>query len=195
MTNIFPFLSYVFITTFTPGPNNIMAMTNANQYGYRKTFRFTLGIFAGFAVVMLICSYFNLFLFSFIPKIKSFMEIIGVVYMLYLAYVIFKSSKHYGTKKGIPPNSFIAGLSLQFINPKSILYGITVVSNFIIPYYRSNFAIIIFSLFFAVIGFIAVTCWAFFGVLYQRFLSKYSKPFNLIMGILLIYCAVSVFIK
>ena len=195
MVNIIPFLSYVFITTFTPGPNNIMSMTNANQYGYKKTFKFTLGVFAGFALVILLCSYFDLLLFNIVPKIKFYMELLGAVYMVYLAYKVFKSGDASKGNKESRTNSFASGLILQFLNPKVILYGLTVASNFIIPYYRSNFMLILFSLLLAIIGFIATTCWAFFGVLYQRFMSKYVKPLNIMMSVLLIYCAVSIFIK
>lgn len=194
MTNIIPFLSYVFITTFTPGPNNIMSMSNANQFGYKKTFKFTLGVFAGFAAVILLCSYFDLMLFNLVPKIKIFMEILGAVYMVYLAIKVFKSTANSGSSNEASTNSFLSGLILQFLNPKVILYGLTVVSNFIIPYYKSNFMLILFSIILAIIGFIATTCWAFFGVLYQRFMSKYIKPLNIIMSLLLIYCAVSIFI-
>ena len=64
------FLLYVFVTSFTPGPNNIMAMLFANKYGFKKTLRFCLGVGAGFFVIMILVSYFNLLLKNFIPKIE-----------------------------------------------------------------------------------------------------------------------------
>jgi threonine/homoserine/homoserine lactone efflux protein len=39
-----PFFTYVFVTTFTPGPNNSMSLTNAMRDGYKKTLRFPYGI-------------------------------------------------------------------------------------------------------------------------------------------------------
>ncbi len=45
-----PFLLYVFVTSFTPGPNNMMAMAYANKYGFRKSLRFIFGVTAGIAV-------------------------------------------------------------------------------------------------------------------------------------------------
>ncbi len=36
MPNLYPFLIYVIVTTFTPGPNNIMAMTNAMHDGFKE---------------------------------------------------------------------------------------------------------------------------------------------------------------
>jgi len=72
---------YAFVASFTPGPNNIMAMTFANQFGLRKTMRFCLGVGTGFFVIILLCCYFNILLINFIPKIESIMAVIGGVYM------------------------------------------------------------------------------------------------------------------
>ncbi len=192
MINLVPFLSYAFVTSFTPGPNNIMSMTNANRDGFKKTFNFTLGIFTGFFIMMLACSYFNLLLFSLIPKIKPFMSIIGSAYMVYLAYKIYTSKSASADTDSTHINSFLTGLLMQFVNPKVILYGITVVSNFITPYYNTHISLIMFSLLLGVIGFASITCWALFGALFQKFLAKYRKPFNIVMSILLVYSAAAI---
>jgi len=71
MINLIPFLSYVFVTTFTPGPNNILSMVNAKKYGFKNSFRFNLGILTGFIILMIACSYFNLFLVGLIPKFNG----------------------------------------------------------------------------------------------------------------------------
>ncbi len=193
MINLVPFLSYVFVTTFTPGPNNIMSMTNANRDGFKRTINFNFGVFAGFVVIMLACSYFNLLLFNLIPRIKIFMGIIGSVYMIYLAYKIFTSKHAEGESHSTYMNSFLTGFMLQFVNPKVILYGITAISSFIIPYYNTHAALILFSLLLAFVGFVSTTCWALFGALFQKFLSKYRKAFNITMSLLLLYSAIAIF--
>src|SRR6056297_2508973 len=87
------FLSYVIVVSFTPGPNNILSMVNASRDGFKKTLRFLLGIFTGFFTLLLLSSYFNLVLFSLMPKIKLLMSIVGASYMTYLAIKIMKSKK------------------------------------------------------------------------------------------------------
>ena len=192
MNNLIPFLSYVFVTTFTPGPNNILSMVNAKQYGFKNSFRFNLGILTGFVILMIACSYFNLFLFSLMPKIEHLIGIVGAIYMVYLAVKI-AFSTNIGTKVAKKAtNTYFAGLSMQFYNPKVILYGITVIATFITPYYKSSFALIFFSLFLSLIGFGATLCWALFGALLQNFLTKYNKQFNIVMALLLVYCAISI---
>ncbi len=190
--NLTAFLSYVLIVSFTPGPNVVLSMVNANKFGYRKTFKFLLGIFLGFFIIMFISNYFNLLLFNIIPKIKSFMGIIGAVYMTFLAILILKSKGSSEEKVDDRLNSFFTGFSLQFINPKLILYAITVSSNFIVPYYKSNIVLLLFTIFLSSLIFISVSLWALFGALFKQFLSKYRKPFNLVMGLLLLYGAISI---
>lgn len=208
MFNLTAFLSYVFAVTFTPGPNNIMAMANASKFGYKKTLEFISGVFMGFVIIMILSSYFNLLLFNIIPKIKIFMGILGAGYMIYLAKKIMenkdsdddKENEEISEEKKDPKdnegvkklNLFFTGIIMQFVNPKAILYGITVVSNFIIPYYKSNVVLILFSIFLGTVAFISTSCWALFGSLFNKFLSKYRKQFNVVMGLLLIYSALSI---
>lgn len=89
---VLTFLLYVFVMSFTPGPNNIMAMLFANQFGFKKTLRFCLGVGAGFFVIMILSSYFNLILHNFIPKVEFPMMLLGAGYMLFLAIKIITSS-------------------------------------------------------------------------------------------------------
>jgi len=46
---IFSFLLFVFISSFTPGPNNFLAMTYANQHGLKKSMQFCFGVAFGFS--------------------------------------------------------------------------------------------------------------------------------------------------
>ncbi|MEI2463512.1 LysE family transporter [Niallia taxi] len=188
------FLLYVTVTSFTPGPNNIMAMAFANKYGLRKTVGFCIGVSAGFFIIMLLCSYFNLILNSFMPKIEFGMTILGAVYMLYLAYKIAFSKDGGQEKEEDKNNSFLAGMLLQFINPKGILYGITVIATFILPYHDSQLSLLLFAIFLALIGFLSTFSWSLFGSIFQKLLSKYKSQFNIVMALLLVYSAISILI-
>ena len=64
------FLSYAVATAVTPGPNNLMSMSNAGRLGFKRAFPFNLSILTGFAVVMLLCTFFCSALSGLIPKIK-----------------------------------------------------------------------------------------------------------------------------
>ena len=193
MPNLTAFLSYVFITTFTPGPNNIMAMSNAGRYGFKKSIPFNTGVFFGFLIIMVLSSFLSVTLYNLIPSIKPIMTFIGAVYILWLAWKIYNSKPHTEEKQS-HTNTFIAGLLLQFVNVKVIIYCITIVSTFIVPYYKSYIALGLFSLFLPFVSFLSTCSWAMFGSVFQKFLVKNEKTVNIIMALLLIYSAVSFYL-
>jgi cysteine/O-acetylserine efflux protein len=195
MANFYPFLIYVLVTTFTPGPNNIMAMTNAMRDGYRRTLNFLLGVFAGFLVVMLLCGLLNVVLVSLLPQMQLWLNILGVIYLVYLAVhtilskpVAGGSDEHQPLKTDL--NTFKAGVWMQFLNLKLILYGITVFSMFITPVFQHPVSVSLFAPVLALIGLIATACWALGGSIFRRFYQKYYRLFNLAMGGLLLYTAI-----
>lgn len=130
MFNWLNFLSYAIVTAVTPGPNNIMSMSNARRPGFRKSFPFCLGVWAGFSAVMLICTFFCNMLSEIIPKIKMPMLIICALYMLWLAWKTLKSSSNIEEKHS--QSSFISGALLQFINPKIYIYCIVSMEAYIL---------------------------------------------------------------
>jgi cysteine/O-acetylserine efflux protein len=195
MINLYPFLTYVFVTTFTPGPNNVVSMTNAMQYGYKKTFRFLLGIFAGFFVVMLVCGLLNFALLSLLPQVRIWLNLLGAAYMVYLAVHILGSKPMADSPDPRGMGSFWAGFGMQFLNLKVILYGITVFSAFIIQPGLTPLGVSLFAPLLAAVGFIATSCWALGGVLFRRLLQKYYRVFNFVMAGLLIYTALASLIE
>jgi threonine/homoserine/homoserine lactone efflux protein len=186
------FFSYIFIMAYTPGPNNIMSMNNAKNVGFRKGIVFNFGILTGFFIVMLLCLFFSKALYTLVPKIELPMKILGATYMLYL---IIKTI--FPSKKGEIKNSsgsFFAGALLQLVNPKIILYGITAMSSYIFPYYQDMVTLVAFAFLLAFVGFTATICWALFGSMVGIVFKKYEKVINSIMVILLLYCAISLFL-
>lgn len=187
------FLSYAVVTAVTPGPNNIMSMSNAGRLGFRKSFPFNLGIWAGFSAVMLICTFFCNMLSEIIPRIKMPMLVIGALYMFRLAFKTLKSSSV--EEESDSQSSFLSGAFLQFVNPKIYIYCIVSMEAYILPHYQGEWtALLFFALLLALIGFIFTLCWALFGSVFKLLFSRYAKITNLIMAGLLMYCAVSLFL-
>jgi cysteine/O-acetylserine efflux protein len=193
MPNFAAFVSYVLVTTFTPGPNNIMAMSNASRNGFKKSIQFNVGMAFGFFFVIGLCSIFSVVLYDLIPTIKPVMTYIGAAYILWLTWKTYNSKPPGESDDKNDAYTFSSGLFLQFVNPKVILYGITTVSTFIVPYYISVFALTGFSTLLALVGFTAVTCWSLFGAAFQKILVNNNRTVNIVMSLLLLYCAVSLF--
>lgn len=190
--NIGGFVGYVCLSAFTPGPNNIMSVSNSARVGLKRAMRFCLGCGFGALITMSLCALFTSALKALVPTIMPFMRWIGAAYMLLLAYIIFRDKPHKDKKKfNLNPENFTTGIITQFVNIKVILYGITSLSTFILPYATQTYQIVLSVLFLATACFAGTAGWAVFGSLFQRLFEKYRKPMNIIMSLLLVYCAVT----
>ncbi|SCX57793.1 LysE family transporter [Lysinibacillus fusiformis] len=190
---IFSFLVFITITSFTPGPNNFMAMVFAKQHGLSKTLPFCFGVGIGFFIIIALSSFFNIVMLNILPTIKLPLTIFGVGYMLYLAFKIV-TSKEPEERNEVEDkrNLFFIGTFLQFINPKGILFGITVVATYILPYNSSYISYLLFSIFLGFIGIISTFSWALCGSVFQKVLQQHRQLFNIIMALLLVYSAFSI---
>ena len=187
------FLSYALVTAVTPGPNNLASMSNAGHHGFRKAFPFNLGLLVGFSLVMLLCTFFCNTLSSFIPRIKTPMLFMGAAYMLWLAWKTFNSTAV--TEAENENGNFLSGFILQFVNPKIYIYCIVSMEVYILPYYQREWGtLIFFALLLALLGFLSTLLWALFGSAFKLLFSKYAKITNTVMALLLVYCAISLFI-
>jgi len=152
-----------------------------------------MGIWAGFSVVMLACTLFSSLLSSVLPIIKMPMLIIGAAYMLYLSWKTFKSSPE--IEESHVHSGFKSGLVLQFVNPKIYIYCIISMEAYILPYYSGQLLPLFgFAMLLAFIGFSFTMCWSAFGSIFKQLFSKYAKITNTIMALLLVYCAISLFL-
>lgn len=192
--NIAAFLTFTLLTAYTPGPNNILAMSNTSKYGLKKSFRVIQGIFTGFLSVMILCSFLSVVLVNIIPRIKPVMTYVGAAYILWLAWHVVKSKSQSKEEDIEEADSFITGFILQFVNVKIILYGLTAIPTFVLPFYSSFFSIGAFTLLITIFGCSGVFAWAVFGAVFQRFFERYRITVNIIMASLLVYSAITLVI-
>ncbi len=191
MPDFAAFISYVLLTTFTPGPNNLMSMSNAGRVGFKKGMRFAFGVPIGAAFVFVLAALFGSLLYAYMPKAEPYLIVLGAAYILWLAFSIVRDKPHKERETGLKLNSVFTGAVLQLVNPKGVLYAVSVMTTFVLPYYKSPAQIGLFILFFSVLALISVTCWALFGSVFERLFAKHKKILNWTMALLLVYCAVS----
>lgn len=187
--------SYVLLTAITPGPNNIMSMTNAGKYGFQKAFLFNVGVLLGFLVVMSACAAFSSLLYGTIPAVKPYMLCLGAAYILWLAWTVWRDKPHGQGGTMARTNTLLSGMVLQFINVKVILYGITVLSSFVLPHCQSAAAVAGFVVFLSLVGLGCTCCWALFGAVFEGFFQRHWRLLNGIMALLLVYCAGSMLLE
>ncbi|MNO47914.1 Cysteine/O-acetylserine efflux protein [compost metagenome] len=188
--NIVSFLIYCIVATFTPGPANIVILSSVQHSGAKKTMKYVYGATVAFGLLLTLSTLLNRVLLEIIPNILIVMQVIGSLYMLYLAYKMFKM----GAMEDQPnPNAnFRSGLLMQLVNPKVLIFTLTVMPSYVMPFYTSSLGLTLFVIIITMIGFFAFTTWVGFGTIFRRVLLNHQKVLNTLMALFLVYSAIMI---
>ena len=190
--DLVPLISFVVVTTFTPGPNNISSAAMGVAYGYRRTIPYLFGIASGFFLVMLAAAYLSSALLGVMPFAEQYLRWIGSGYILYLALSTLRANYgFYGNKADA--GAFTKGFVLQLFNPKVAVYGLTLFSTFLTGISGHIAWLSFFAAIFAITALAATSTWALCGVAIRNSLKKESfrKAVNIILALLLLYTALA----
>jgi cysteine/O-acetylserine efflux protein len=192
ITNLIPVISYVLISTFTPGPSNISSASLAVLHGYKNTLKFQAGLALGVFLLMLLSGLMSTTLIKFFPAFEPIMRYIGAAYILYLAFGILKASYAF-TEKDTKPLGFVHGFTLQISNPKLFVYAFTLFSAFLAPLTNQIIFLIGIAILLAAISFCATSLWASFGTAIKSYLRnpRLNMIINIALSLLLVYTAIS----
>jgi threonine/homoserine/homoserine lactone efflux protein len=179
---------------FTPGPNNTVASYSGFNFGIKKTIPLILGVWLGYTAFVILTNFVLISTFIKYPIIQKIIRILGTFFLLYLAYKISFSSSSKEDKK-VNPVMFIDTFIFQFLNPKGVMAGITLVSKFVIEddYLNSSLTVIVVC---SLTALTSITTWAFFGKFLRNFATNnnFIKRFNYAMSLLLIVCIIGFYI-
>lgn len=180
---------FAFVSTFTPGPNNIMLMTSGANVGFTKTIPHMLGIALGFAIMLLLVGFGLMGLFHSFPIIHQVLKYLSLAYLVYLAIKIATSGKA-EEKESYKPMSFLAAASFQWVNPKGWSMALTAISVYSTGSSWVELAII--AAIFTLANLPSVTFWTAAGKQLQHGLTTplRIKGFNYAMALLLLVSTV-----
>jgi cysteine/O-acetylserine efflux protein len=191
-TSLLPILSYILISTFTPGPSNISSASLAVLHGYKNTLKFQAGLAAGVFLLMFISGLLSGTIVKIFPSFEPVMRYFGAAYILYLAFGILKASYTF-TEKDSKPLGFVHGFLLQILNPKLFVYAFTLFSAFLAPRIQNISVLFLVVMFLAVVAFCATSTWALFGTAIRTQLQqpRLKLVVNIILSLSLVYTAIS----
>ena len=159
---------------FTPGPNNAVASFSGFNYGIKKTIPLILGVWLGYTTFVILTNFVLISTFIKYPVIQEIIRILGTFFLIYLAYKISFSSLSKEEEK-VNPVKFIDTFIFQFLNPKGVMAGITLISKFVLEddYLNSSLTVIAVC---SLTALASITTWAFLG----KFLRKFATNNNFI---------------
>jgi threonine/homoserine/homoserine lactone efflux protein len=190
MTDLLPLMTYCFVMSSTPGPNNVMLTAAGANFGFRGALPHILGINAGgFVQTYVTCLGLGA-LFVAHPQLHAALRIGGALYLLYLAWQLTGASV--GRAQVARPLSFMQGALFQAINPKSWVKAITLASVFMPAGLSVPAGAALVALIGLLVGLPCISMWALFGVTIRRLLTDPRKQrlFNRLMAGTLLVLAV-----
>ena len=180
---------FMFGTSCSPGPNNIVASYSGFNFGVIKTLPHIFGVIFGFTTLVCVLNFGLINIFKLFPIIQEILKISGSIFLVYLAYKIAFSKNNNDNKKENPVK-FIETFFFQFLNPKGVIVAIIMVSTYVEK--GSNF--LIYSFWVIGVSFscavISIFFWTFIGKFLRKFATneKFIKWFNYVMSTLLLAC-------
>ncbi len=189
-------ITYLFVMTGTPGPNNIMLTVSGTNFGYRKTIPHMLGICAGNSTQAALCCLGLGTVFTAYPILHHILTWVGLAYMLYLSWKLL-SAKLKDSKQVTRPINFKQAFLFQYVNPKAWVICITLATIFMPKTGEVFIPTLIIALCVAVTNLPCTTMWTLFGKGMKKLLKteKNQLLFNYIMAGLLVVTAVMIVLK
>ncbi|MGJ5715697.1 LysE family transporter [Staphylococcus equorum] len=181
------FVFYTFFMSYTPGPNNLLALDGALKLGLKGTAKFLIGIGLGFLTLSMLCLLFSEYMAAYFSSFIFVIKIVGFIYLLYLAYSVFK----HNAKDTQQSNTYRMrdGLLLQYMNPKTIVYVLTAIVTYVTTQNISFLATLSYTIIIALIGVSGTVAWAVMGLCFKKLLLKYEFIYKVSMSACLVVLA------
>lgn len=182
------FLGFAFASSVTPGPNNMMLVASGVNFGVRRTLPHVAGINVGFPVMLLLTGFGLGQIFHRYPAIYIVMKVVGILYMLWLAWKVATSGPVKEGEAAVgKPMSFWQAAAFQWVNPKAWAMVMGAIAAYTVP---ENYigSLLIITAVYALVGTPGSLVWAMFGAALRNGLRDPVKVrwFNLAMAALLL---------
>ena len=175
-------LVFAATASITPGPNNIMIMASGVNFGIKKSLPHLLGICLGFPIMVIAIG------LGFGLVFHELIKVIGVIYLLYLAWLIASSKPSVINADVSKPLRFQQAVLFQWVNPKAWVMATGAISAYTSSGDAMLGQILFIAFAFSVTAGISVGTWLIFGVGLKRYLDDplHYRAFNIAMAILLV---------
>jgi threonine/homoserine/homoserine lactone efflux protein len=186
---LLPFLLFAFVASITPGPTNILVLSNSARYGVGAAVPIIFGACASAATLVLLVGTGVGTSLTTWPALQIVMQWLGVAWLSYLAWQIFRApAEAISTRKPEARLGWVGAASLQWINPKTWMMALAVISVFAGAGEDRIAHVISLSLLFFLISLPCLGVWALLGAGSSHWLRSplAMQRFNRCMGLLLL---------
>ncbi len=177
---------FAFVSSITPGPNNVMLMASGATHGVRASIPHLLGVGIGFMVMLVLVGLGISEIFIRYPLSLDALRVVSVVYLGYLALSLARARTTAGSGQAAArPLTFLQAALFQWVNPKGWAMALTAVTAYA-PSHGVGVILVIAAVF-AMINLPSVGVWVVLGQKMSRWLTseRRIRRFNTGMAVLL----------
>lgn len=177
---------FAFVTSITPGPNNMMLLASGANFGFSRSIPHMLGIGIGFTIMVMLVGAGLMQLFDSWPPSYTILKILAAGYMLWLAWKIANSASPEGMRAGAHPMTFLQAALFQWVNPKAWTMALSAITLYAPG--REFIAVLWVALVFGAVNLPCVSSWTVLGQKLRVILSNPARliAFNWTMATLLV---------
>ncbi|MGR3636737.1 MAG: LysE family translocator [Shimia sp.] len=177
---------FAFVSSITPGPNNLMLMASGANFGFFRSIPHMLGIGVGFVVMVVLVGVGLMQLFDLVPLLHTVLKVASVAYLLWLAWKIAHAGAPQNSDKTGTPMTFLQAALFQWVNPKAWTMALTAITLYAPG--RSLWAVLSVAAVFGAINLPCVSSWTVLGQQMRRLLTSPTRltTFNWTMAALLV---------
>lgn len=193
---VLPLAMFAFVSSVTPGPNNVMLTASGATFGYRRSVPHMLGICLGVVVMVLLIGAGLGAVFEAEPRLYTLLKYVGAAYLVWLAWKIARSGSVDQSHAGHRPFSFWQAAAFQWVNPKAWIMAVGVVATYT-P--REGFFanLVLSALVLGLVNYPSISVWTLFGSTVGRALRtpQALRSFNWLMAGLLMLSLLPIFME
>jgi threonine/homoserine/homoserine lactone efflux protein len=185
-------IGFAFVTSITPGPNNMMLIASGANFGFRRTIPHMLGISLGHMAMTLIVGLGLAGIVHTEPRVLDVLKWVSVAYLLWLAWKLAHAAAPDDVATTGTPMTFLGAALFQWVNPKAWTMSLGAVSAYATNPTPATVAVIAAT--FAVINLPSVSVWTIAGQQLRQYLTspKRLAVFNWTMAGLLVLSLIPV---
>lgn len=184
---LFALCTFAFVTSITPGPNNLLLLSSGATFGVRRTVPHAMGVGVGFALMIFLVGVGLAGLFEAWPPLHLILKAASVVYLLWLAWKIATSPAPVAdAETRRRPMTFLQGVLFQWVNPKGLSMALGAVALYAPA--GDVRSLLLVSAVFSIINVNSMAVWVLAGQAARVWLSSATRLrlFNLAMAALLL---------
>ncbi|MGS4944447.1 LysE family translocator [Meridianimarinicoccus sp. RP-17] len=177
---------FAFVTSITPGPNNLMLMASGVNFGLRRTMPHLLGISLGLATMIVLVGLGAARAMESIPLLELALRAGCLAFIMWMTWSLLRAEAPDGAPAKSAPMTFIQAAGFQWINPKAWAMALTAIAAFAPD--RSLPAVGTVAVVFAIVSLPSIVVWAALGKRLRAFLTdaRRRRIFNAATAALLV---------